>query len=340
MENKSGGYTALKLSEMKIPVFQEVFNPTYNYYAVGVDNKWFLQLIELYYKSSVHAAILNNLELQITKDQQEDDFYKKIVLDYILFGGFAVEVIWNTMHTSILKMNHLDFSKVRSGKPDENNDPLFYFYSNDWFKYSNRKIIMLQAYNENTEFDNHQIYYAKRYIAGEDVYPKPYYYSGIKWITTEVELQNYYANLVQNNFVANTLINVPAYFDEDKQKDFEKDIKDSFVGGENAGRLFITYSEDKDHAPTITKINEEEGDRKYRFLTDQVITQIGISHNYPAPLLGLMVPGKLGNTSDLQTFQALYDTNVVQPTKAEVDRKLQPLLEKKLQITQPIEKIN
>lgn len=333
MENtKQGGFMSVNLSEMKIPTFKEVWSPTYNYYYAGEDNKWFLSLIDCYYKSSIHGAILNNLQFQITKDKQEDEFYQKISMDYILFGGFAVEVIWNIDHTSIIKMNHLDFSKVRSGKADDENNPTFYYYSNDWFKYSNRKIDMLQSYNDNPEFDNHQIYVAKRYMVGEDIYPKPYYVAGLKWLITDIELENYYANLVQNNFVANTLINVPAYFDEEKQKAFEKDIKGSFTGSENAGRVFITYSEDKEHAPTIEKFNNDADDTKYRFITEQVTQNIAIAHNYPAPLLGVLVPGKLGNATDLPVFQELYNINFVQPMRAEIDRKLQPLLDKKITI--------
>lgn len=331
--NKSkGGFVSVKFSEMRIPIFKETFVPAYNYYLPSEDGKWFLNLIELYDKSTVHSNIINNLLFQITKEQQENEFYKQVVLDYILLGAFAVEVIWNIDHTSILKMNHLDVSKVRIGKPDENNDPLFYFYSNDWFKYSNRKVDMIQAYNPSEGFDQHQIYYAKRYIVGEDVYSKPYYYGGLKWILTDVELENYYANLVQNNFVPNTLIDVPAFIDEARQKEFEKDLKESFTGSQNAGRIFVTYSEDKDHTPTIQKFNNDEDDLKYRFLSEQIPVNISIAHNYPAPLLGILIPGKLGNTSDLPTFQTLYDENMVQPMKAEIDRKLAPLMMKKISI--------
>jgi hypothetical protein len=329
-KQQNGGFMSMNLSEMKIPKFIEIWNPTYNYYTVGEDNKWFLNLLDMYYKSSIHASIINNLWFQITKDKQDDEFYKRIALDYILFGSFSVECVWNINHTGILKMNHLDVSKVRIGKPDDQNDPLFYFYSNDWFKYSNKKIDMLQSYNPNTEFSQHQIYYAKRYIAGEDVYPKPYYFAGVKWIITDIELENYYANLIQNNFVSNTLINVPAYFDQDRQKAFEKDIKSSFTGSENAGRIFITYSEDRDHAPTIERFNNDEDDTRYRFLTEQITQQVSLSHMLPIPLLGILVPGKLGNATDLPIFQQIYQENVVQPLRSEIDRKLQPLLDKKI----------
>jgi hypothetical protein len=56
--------------------------------------------------------------------------------------------------------------------------------------------------------------------------------------------------------------------------------------------------------------------------------------------LGILVPGKLGNSTDIPVFQEIYNTNTVQPMKAEIDRKLQPLIDKKLQVTIPPVKTN
>jgi hypothetical protein len=59
---------------------------------------------------------------------------------------------------------------------------------------------------------------------------------------------------------------------------------------------------------------------------------VSIAHNYPAPLLGLLIPGKLGSSQDLPVYQALYKENMVDPTKSDIDRKLAPLLAKKISI--------
>lgn len=331
-EKINGNSFSIKLAEQKIPVFKEIWSPSYKYYLAGPENKWFQELIDLYYGSAIHGAIINNLKQKIVKGYEDDDLFDKVTLDYILFGGFAIEVIWNVGHTSIIKANHLDFSKVRSGQPDDQNKVLFYYYSNDWLKYSNREIIPLQGYNDNTQFDDHQLYYYKRYCVGEDVYPKPYYQSCLINIVTAIGLENYYANLIQNNFISNTLISVNSYYDDDKQMEFEKAMEKNFTGSDNAGKMLVMYSEDKDHAPTIEKFNNEEDDVRYKFLTEQITGMISVGHMLPVQLLGILVPGKLGNSTEIPAFDAIYNDTVVRPMKRQIINGLKPIYEKMLMI--------
>lgn len=337
----SGNFIQVNLAEQQVPVYREVWTQMNGsgMYMAGVKNSWFVELQELYYGSSVHGAILNNLHLKIIKDS-DDQLFNRVALDYIVYGGFAVEVIWNIDHTKIVKANYIDYSKVRSGKPDDQNEVQFYYYSNDWLKYSNREVDMVQAFNTNPNFDNHQIYCFKRYMLGEDIYPKPYYVGGLKWIVTDIQLENYYANLVRNNFVSNTLLSINSYFDEQKQQDFEKALKNNFTGTDAAGRMMVLYSEDKDHAPTIEKFNNDEDDTKYRFLTEQITSNISVAHNLPVQLLGILVPGKLGNATEIPTFEAIYNNTVVQPFRKDIIKGLTPIYSNFLNINQVLPEIN
>lgn len=334
---------SIKMSETYVPIYKEVYDNRGNYYLAGPDNKWFFELQELYYGSSIHGAILNNLHQRIN-DGIEDDLISKVSLDYIVYGGFSVEVMWNLDHTKILKINYLDYSKIRSGKPDNTDKVSFYYYSNDWGKYSYRDIDMVQAYNDNPVSDNHQIYCYKRYILGDDIYPKPYYVGGLKWIVTDIQLENYYSNLVSNNFVANKILSINQYYDEERQSQLLKGIKKNFTGTDPAGSILVMFSEDKEHSPTIESFNNEADDQKYRFLTEQITQQISISHNLPIQLLGVLVPGKLGSSTELPVFEGIYSKYVVDPLKKEIIKGLTPLYKNRLdmatlpEITKPIEK--
>lgn len=336
---KSGSYYSVSLAEQQVPVYREVWNNLQGWYMAGERNTWFKELQELYYNSSIHGAILNNLHLKLIKDT-DDELYARVCLDYIVYGGYSLEILWNLDHTKIVKANYIDYSKIRSGKPDDQNNVLFYYYSNDWLKYSNRDIQMLQAYNDNVNFDNHQIYCWKRYMLGEDIYPKPYYMAGLKWIVVDIQLENYYANLVRNNFVANKLLSVNSYFDEQKQADFEKALRDNFTGTDNAGKMMVFYSEDKQHAPTIQSFNNDEDDSKYRFLTEQITQQISVSHNLPVQLLGILVPGKLGSATEIPAFEAIYNQTVVQPMKDDIIKGLTPIYQNFLSIDKVLPEIN
>ena len=63
-----------------------------------------------------------------------NDLYSKIALDYKLFGGFALEVIWSRDKTTIAEVYHIDFSYIRAKKKDNRGNCPGYFISNDWKK--------------------------------------------------------------------------------------------------------------------------------------------------------------------------------------------------------------
>ena len=106
--------------------------------------------------------------------------------------------------------------------------------------------------------------------------------------------------------------------DDDRQKEFEKMMKQQFFGSSNAASAVILYNESKENAPEIVKFNNEEDDLKYRYITDKIVEEIGMAHNLPVALLGLMVPGKLGSATEIPTYEMIYNKYVVQPLKDEL----------------------
>jgi len=318
-KDENGRLQEINFSQMAIPRLLEIKSYNNEYYQAGQTNRWFQELLELYWNSSIHAAIINNLHLKITKDNN-DPLYYKISLDYLLFGGFCLEVIWNLRHDKILKLNHLDFSKVRSGIVDDDTGQVEqYIFSNDWFKYNNRNLVKLHTFDINPESSDHQMFYYMRYSPQSDIYPKPYYNAGIRYIYTQVELNNYYANLIKSNFVGNSLLSVHTPMSQDQQHLFEKAIKKQFTGSENAGSIMVLYGESKENAPEIVKFNQEEDDLKYRFLSDFTTEQISVAHGLPVSLLGILVAGKLGSATEIPAYNAIYEETVVRPIKGDID---------------------
>ena len=81
------------------------------YMKFGVDNQYPEYLISLYNQSSIHASCINSIvqaitgEGLITEDEQIlkvanregeswNDIFGKVALDYKLFGGYALEIIY------------------------------------------------------------------------------------------------------------------------------------------------------------------------------------------------------------------------------------------------------
>ncbi len=315
----------VNLEKMVLPELKDTRAYQQQWYIPSADGRWFQHLLRYYNESSVHAAIINNLHRRLQKGYEKDPTFYKISLDYILFGAYNLEVLWNLNHTNIVQLNHLNVIDTRIGLEDEYGIINFYYYSNDFLKYNNRKIDILHKFSEEVHTDDHQMFYFKRYSPENIIYSKPYYFSGLKEIATSIGLSSYYANLVKNNMVANTIISTNQFMDETTAKDFEKQIKKNFTDPENAGSILILYNESKEHAPEIQNFNSQEDDLKYRFIVEKVVEQIAVAHNIPSALLGILIPGKLGSAQEIPQWEAIYDAYVVQPIKDEIEQSYKKL---------------
>jgi hypothetical protein len=50
-------------------------------------------------------------------------YYEKCALDLVLFGGYALKHLWKRDRSQgIAEIHHIDFSRVRCGKIDENSE--------------------------------------------------------------------------------------------------------------------------------------------------------------------------------------------------------------------------
>jgi len=122
----------------------------------GGDNKFPQLLIELYHKSSVHSTCVNAkhqavigqgltgldesiLETANKEGETWNDIFNKVALDRVLYGGFALEVIWSNDRTRIAEVYHLDYSYVRAHKCDHRGNVPGYYVWNGWGK--NKSIV-------------------------------------------------------------------------------------------------------------------------------------------------------------------------------------------------------
>lgn len=305
---------------MNVPKLQEIKNFTQGgYYMTNrdrpINDTWFQQLLELYYTSPLHGAILKKLHNKIN-DGVNDGFFDDISLDAIIFGGFAVEIKWNYYHTKIVELKPLPFEKIRAGLVDKETRQIeYYLYSNDWFKVNYRKWYKLEKFNTSKTSDAHQIFYWKdgRQF---DIYPKPYYVSGLKYIYVQNELATYFSTLIKNNFVSNGILHLPTPESEEQGKMEEEMLLRENTGSKNAGGIIVTYGR-QDEAPVFTKFNNDQDDNKYQFLPEYTDNQIIMAHQVPIQLM-IQTPGKLGGTDEYEFFQKQYQTDVVDRMKAKI----------------------
>lgn len=337
---KSNDILVVSLSQIEIP--KTVENTRNEWVAFGVDNNYPKYLIDLYQHSALHSAILkskvndivgNGLSYEGDTDintdkflsqpnpyETFDDILRKLSYDLVIFGGYAINVIWSKDRKSISEIYHLDYSNVRSGKMNDKKIVEDYYYSEDW---TNRRVIPLRiaAFNQNNAKEEpSQLIYYKSYSPGMKYYSLPSYIGALNAIETDVEISNFHLAHIKNGMTPNVIINfVNGIPNEEERKKIERQVRDKYVGTDNAGKFIITFSDDKDKAPIVETLSASDLDKQFLQLQDTVLQNILSGHSIVSPLLvGIPTAVGLGGTEIVQDSWQLYNNRVINPFKSEI----------------------
>lgn len=301
-------------------------------------------LIDLYYNSSTHAAIINATAEMIAGEDiecEEEDNYdlavyvklkkflrsanpketlheviKKIAFDFKLQGGYAINIVWSKDRKSIAEIYHIPVEKLRSGKPDELGKICEYFISSDWNNLREHPPLPVAAFDpENIESPN-QILYTGRYSPNMDIYHVPDYVGGCNWALIDQNIAEFHLNNIQNGFAGSYFISfangVPT---QEERFAIEKSLTQKFTGTQASGRFVLTFSEDKTRVPEITPIAVSNADKQYLALQELMTQNILVSHRVTSPMLmGIKNDTGLGNNADeLNSAFEVYLNTVVKP---------------------------
>jgi hypothetical protein len=248
-----------------------------------------------------------------------NDVFEKAALDYLTFGGYAFNIIWANDGETISEIYHLDFTKVRSGihVPDIDR-PEYYYYSSDWNQYRRFRPIEYKAFDPACA-DTHpsQVLYVFDYEPGALFYPLPSYAGSLNDIQIDVEVSKFHLSNLANGLNPGLFVSfnngIP---DPLSRQTIYDEVTMSFRGSENAGKAFIAFSEDADHAPTVTPI-ESANDDYYVNLETRITSRILTGHRITSPLLlGLYHEGGSGlgsNKDEIETAYAHFMSTVIKP---------------------------
>jgi hypothetical protein len=360
MENNIYDVINLKLQAHKTPVFKEEKSKEWIIYGAdkegGYYNNYPGYLLYLFNRSSKHNAFINGKVLYIcgagvgfdsTDLSIEDialandfinkentnfdtlkDIVKKCVLDKKLFGGYYLEVIWNKAGNNF-EVLHFPYNNLRKAKDADG-----YWYSKDWSKQkqspeeTDLEYIPLFDPEKPT---GRQIFVSKEYRPDLDAYPLPDYVASAVYAEVDVELSNYRLNAIKSGFNAGTILNFSnGRPTEEEKEEIEARLKEKFTGTDRANSLLITFSGNKDSAPTIEHLTPQNVDAQLTELNDQVIQELIIGHHIPNPMLvGIKTAGELGTKDQINDSYELYKNTYIIPNQAEIEKDFNYLLKLK-----------
>ena len=334
MENN---ISILNFAAQKVPDFKEQRGKDWILY--GSEGEWKNRypeyLLDLYRRSAKNHAIINSkkdyvvgqgwavkdenlstfrlaeLEQFVKHPNQYEslnDILEKVAMDYELYNGFALEIVYNQLNDKIAAIYHADFARYRS-----NEDGSCYYYSEDWSKH-NPVVEKIDAFNWK-EPQGKQLLYVKAYHPDCKYYPLPTYLGAVSYIEIDKEVASFHLNSTKSGFVGGTLI---SFFSGtptiEEQEEIERQINSKFTGTENANKIVLNFADSKERGAEIQQLNGNDFDKRFDILNRTVQKEIYAGHQVVDPaLFGIKEEGLFTSRTQLidsfELFQNTYVNN-------------------------------
>jgi hypothetical protein len=262
------------------------------------------------------------------------DVYRKCALDLLLFGGYALNVIWSRDRNSIAEIYHIDFSRVRCGKINPETDEIEkYYYSADWTNIKKFPVEEYDTFNQK-DGDPSQIFYYKQYSPNNSYYPHPDYSGGLAAIEIDVNIKEFHSNNLKNSMLPSLFISmnngIPG---EEEQRIVTRALEEQYTSVNNAGRPIISFNESPELAPVITQIQSSANDGYYAAIYDDVLRSILSAHRVSSgELYGISTAGKLGSRNEIVDHSEYFRKMVIQPYQKELLSTFDKLVSMKAQV--------
>src|SRR5579863_5366862 len=269
-----------------LPEMREV-KASGGYLTYGADNQYPQSLLNMFYQSSLHNAIVLRkvdeivgnglisedpavtkwLENCNPKGESFQDIFRKLVTDYVIFGGFATDITWTKVGNKMAGIHYVDFTKLRYSL-DANKIK----YARDWGM-QRVKTIEYDLYRGQTpdykvNYTGNTVYYYNGSLTRE-WYPVPEYIGTLSYIQASIEIANFHLQQIKNGMFPSLLISLkngnPTL---DEKRRIIADIKRDLQGSPGAGRFIVDFSENAQQ-PNMTIEPIAQPDLDKRFLTLQ-----------------------------------------------------------------------
>ena len=318
----------------------------------GEDNLFPQNTIELYNRSSIHAAAVNaivegiigkgltaNNEFYLEKANRKgetwNDIFAKITLDYKLHGSFALEIIWSRDRLSI-EAYHIDFANLRAGEKDHRGYIDGYYISSKWGKIgrarsfvSEEEALYIPTFDpEKKNEQPTQIYVHKNYRPGQQYYPLPDYVGAYRVIELDMEIDNFHTCNIRNGLAPSLSITTFTNGSDDQLRDIEAQLNANYGGTDNAGSLMYIDVDSPENAPVITPIPQNGADGYYTTINDLVVQKILTAHRITSPMiLGIKTEGQLGGRSEVIDAYLLFQNSVIVPFQQSILASLEGIMQ-------------
>lgn len=330
-------FFSFSLKTPELPTIKEKANQ--DYVSYGDDNNYPQNINTLICQSAMQSAIIrtkakmmagdsiliNDVEVEqltissktdIIRFIEDNNLYEvknKIADDFQRYGAMCVEVIWSMNFQKIAKVKYIKVENIRSGKM-VNGVVKEYYYKQNWSD-RNSKEVKIAAFDKDDKTNYNQLIYIKQ--GNLDYYGQPSFESALKWIAIDAKLGRFHDSAISKNFSFGMTINIyGAPADEMKRQDIVSKLKRQYEGEDNAGKVAVFFSDNKETATEIKATEVSNLDKNLLVLSDQCVSHILTANSVTTPLLfGIATAGQLGASNQLEIGYKIFDKTVVRPDR-------------------------
>lgn len=309
-------------------VVNYVFNNNEKFIKWGPDNQQPFTYIKLYESVVEHSSSINFiLNKSILLGVEELDYWtvKKLALDYLILGGFAIEVIKTRGGGHLL--NYIDISKLRYS-PNKKKIG----YSDKWLSYKAE----VKWSDVSNNINEPGIFLFKSPLSRYD-YPTPQWFSAMVNLKTMSNIIEYHNNNSENGFTPSVIVSFNNGEPDDETK---RNIKNSFeekFTGVNGKKYMLIFGDSKETAPTIEKLESDNLDEKFETLQKFIQEQIFIAHQITSPTLIGKKPENSGfSKTEYVEAMEIFKENVVKSLLKELEYAFGKLFIKEVKMEVPV----
>ena len=243
-----------------------------------------------------------------TKGDTMRELVRLLARDYLIYGGFAIQVIRNKIG-DIRELYYVDFRYLRSSKKNE-----VFWYSEDFGKKyvrSSKTVVYPKFIRENRDVTSSILYVTND---KSKTYPTPRYSGSIKACEIERNIDSYHLSSLENGFSGSYILNFLNGIPTDEMKaEIEKNVNEKFCGSSNAGRVLINFANGKDNATTLEKLDAQDFGEKYKAAAERAKNQIFTAFRAIPQLFGDMTAATGFNSQEFTESFKVFNRTVCQP---------------------------
>ena len=291
---------AFNISQNKIVRNEEVNNRRFDYYYWGKKNDYPQFLLDLKENSPIHSVACDmtvsmsygdGVEIEglgnvlINQTESISSLYYKILYSFYLFGGYALEVIWNRERTAVAGYYFIPFQNVRVGKMGlDDLYPTKFYVCEDWNDTRNNPIIEYGGIDPDNK-EQRQMFYWTRYVPSNNkVYPQVPYQSGINSIILEGDIFSWHRKALDSNLTPQLFVQLFGSPTPEERDAIKKQLIDAYTG-QDGQKLMLGFASSPEEAAQITPIQSTVGDNYYVDILSYASQSVLTSWNISSPLL-------------------------------------------------------